>query len=189
VFSKEYATLNLGRVADWIQQGRLDPAREITIKELVTSRCVHRLKDGVKLLADGADQLQSPVKITVSRASEEAVKRIEDLGGSVNTRYYTPSSMRRVLKGEAHPTLRVAEGYTYRLPDPAGRREREFYMDKKKRGYLAHLVKEGESASLYWKRPDSQALQGAGASIGERASKGGAATGAGGKALGENRVW
>lgn len=44
-----------------------------------------------------------------------------------------------------------AMGYTYRLPDPSGRSDIEYYRDEKHRGYLAHEVKEGELPSLYFK--------------------------------------
>lgn len=43
--------LNLDRLQQWIDQGRIDPSRPITMKELHQSRCLHGVKDGVKLLA------------------------------------------------------------------------------------------------------------------------------------------
>lgn len=43
--------LNVDRLQDWIDQGRLDPSKPITMKELNDSRCLHGVKDGVKLLA------------------------------------------------------------------------------------------------------------------------------------------
>lgn len=46
--------------------------------------------------------------------------------------------------------------YQYRLPDPAGRKELEYYRDVKNRGYLSHLVQEGQGASLFWKPPVSE---------------------------------
>ena len=51
VFSLEMSRLNLDRVQTWIDQGRLDPSQRITLKELCASRCLHGIKDGVKLLA------------------------------------------------------------------------------------------------------------------------------------------
>ena len=44
-------TLNVNRLQEWIDQGRLDTSKPITIKELHESRCLHGVKDGVKLLA------------------------------------------------------------------------------------------------------------------------------------------
>ena len=50
-FSLDMAPLNVDRIQSWIDQGRLDPSQPITIKELCSSRCLHGIKDGVKLLA------------------------------------------------------------------------------------------------------------------------------------------
>lgn len=44
--------LNLDKLQSWINQGRIDPSKPITLKELVESRCLHGTpKDGVKILA------------------------------------------------------------------------------------------------------------------------------------------
>lgn len=50
-FEVDMSPLNLDRLQDWIDQGRLDPSKPITVKELHDSRCLHGVKDGVKLLA------------------------------------------------------------------------------------------------------------------------------------------
>jgi len=50
-FSVEMSPLNVDRIQSWIDQGRLDISKPITIKELNESRCLHGIKDGVKLLA------------------------------------------------------------------------------------------------------------------------------------------
>lgn len=49
-FSVNMSKVNLDTIQSWINQGRLDPSRPITLKELVKSRCIHGIKDGVKLL-------------------------------------------------------------------------------------------------------------------------------------------
>jgi large subunit ribosomal protein L15 len=51
------------------------------------------------------DQLTTPIHIVVSRASAEAIARIESLGGTVTTRFYSPTSIQRVLRGDSHPTV------------------------------------------------------------------------------------
>jgi len=43
--------INVDRIQSWIDQGRLDISKPITINELNESRCLHGIKDGVKLLA------------------------------------------------------------------------------------------------------------------------------------------
>lgn len=50
-FSVDMSPLNIDRLQSWIDQGRLDPSKPITMKELNDSRCLHGVKDGVKLLA------------------------------------------------------------------------------------------------------------------------------------------
>ena len=51
-FSAEFSPLNLDRIQTWIDEGRLDTSKPITLKELNDSRCLHGVKaDGVKLLA------------------------------------------------------------------------------------------------------------------------------------------
>lgn len=54
------------------------------------------------------EQLTTPVHIVVSRASAEAIARIEALGGTVTTRFYSPTSIKRVLRGDSHPTISVS---------------------------------------------------------------------------------
>jgi large subunit ribosomal protein L15 len=51
------------------------------------------------------EHLTTPIQIVVSRASEDAIARIESLGGSVTTRFYSPTSIKRVLRGDSHPTI------------------------------------------------------------------------------------
>ena len=103
-FSVDLATVNLSKLASWISQNRIDPTRPITIRELRQSSCVSNVKDGVKLLADGATALPpTPLNITVSRASAAAIAAVEAAGGRVTTRYYTNFAIRQICKGKMHP--------------------------------------------------------------------------------------
>ncbi|GAB7356624.1 hypothetical protein MBLNU459_g7346t1 [Dothideomycetes sp. NU459] len=197
-FSVDMSPLNLNRIQDWINAGRLDPALPITVKELSESRCVHGIKDGVKLLARGATSLSTPVNIVVSRASTAAIEAVERAGGTVTTRYYTKPSISRILKGLTDPihslqsqpmTAAAAEAqaqgevgekkYKYRLPDPASRKDLEYYRDPAHRGYLSYLVEEGHGPSLFFKTPG----------MGRVAAKRIATKGGKTLAKGENRVW
>lgn len=104
-FVVDMTPLNLDRIQNWISQGRIDPSRPITIKELGDSRCINpsNVGDGVKLLARGADKISHPLNIVVSRASKAAINAVESAGGSVLTRYYTPFSIRRIMQGKTDP--------------------------------------------------------------------------------------
>lgn len=168
--------INLNRIQSWIDQGRLDPTKPITLKELCESRCLHGIKDGVKLLGRGKDELKTPINILVSRASASAIEAIEAVGGTVTTRYYTKHSIGRLLKGESEsssvplaitlsedgssPVLDAVaastsqfQPFSYRLPDPTSRKDLEYYRDEAHRGYLSHLVEEGQGPSLFFKTP------------------------------------
>src|ERR1700753_1058156 len=50
-----------------------------------------------------AEQLRTPINIVVSRASAPAIAAVESIGGSVISRYYTPDSIKRILRGDSHP--------------------------------------------------------------------------------------
>lgn len=188
------AKVNLNRIQQWINQGRLDPTQPITLKELNKSRCIHGVKDGVKLLARGKEELKTPINIIVSRASAEAIKFVEKLGGSVITRYYTNFAIRKILKNEMDPInsiqsrimtavrseaegeevgaaiARDAKKYRFRLPDPTSRKHLEYYRDSAHRGYLSHMVEPGHGPSLFFKTPGMSKLLGAGKKTGNKAS-------------------
>ncbi|MCJ1413390.1 YmL10 [Ptychographa xylographoides] len=211
VFSVNMVPLNLARVQSWIDQGRLDPSRPITIKELSDSNCVGQIGDGIKLLAAGADKLRTPINIIVSRASASAIAAVEKAGGNVMTRFYTPFAIKRILRGTTDPinslrsqkimeqededdddddededddgdeddersakaegvtntvsanlmtgttttirSLTRFPGFAHRLPDPTSRKDIEYYRDPAHRGYLSHLVTEGQTPSLFFKVP------------------------------------
>ena len=163
-FSEEMTPLNLDRLQSWIDQGRIDPSRPITIKELGQSRCVCNITDGVKLLSRGSDQLRSPLNVIVSRASAGAISAIERAGGSVTTRFYTPFAIKRILRGKTDPinSLKtpkaegqepVRTGFMARLPDPTSRKDIEYYRDPAHRGYLSYQVAEGQGPSLFFRTP------------------------------------
>ncbi|KAJ5551208.1 Ribosomal protein L15 bacterial-type [Penicillium sp. DV-2018c] len=181
IFSVDMAVVNISRIQDWIDQGRINPNQPITMKELYESKCTSRPIDGLKILGDGADSLKQPIHVVASRVSASAIAAIEAAGGSVTTRYYTPSSIRRILDGETHsflsaawdrasgsealyrlanipvsePNLLVRE-YAYALPDPTKRRDIEYYRDPAHRGYLAHLLRADEGPSLFFKSPEER---------------------------------
>lgn len=161
--------VNLDKLQDWIDQGRIDPKKQITPKELIQSNLVGSIKDGIKLLARGADVLKQPINIIVSRASGAAIDAVEKAGGRIITRYYTKQAIKRLVEGKSintdyplpvgaeHVEPVLAEvrqrGFFYRLPDPTSRWDTEYYRDPAHRGYLSHMLQQGESPSLFFKIP------------------------------------
>ena len=183
-FSVDLSKINLNRIQYWINAGRLDPTQPITLKELTESRCIHSVKDGVKLLARGKEELTSPINIIVSRASADAIDSVEKAGGTVTTRFYSKFAIQKILKGDMDPinslqsritmspesTLgaestaeaMVAEKkrFRYRLPDPTSRKHLEYYRDSAHRGYLSYTVAEGHGPSLFFRTPGTERVGG-----------------------------
>ena len=168
-FSVDMQTLNLSKLQDWVNQGRLDPSKPITIKELRQSRCVSNVKDGVKLLAKGSEDLSAPLNVVISRASAKAIAAVEAAGGSVTTRYYTAFAVRSISQGKMDPIhslqsrINVGEdtpikSFSNRLPDPTSRKDIEYYRDPAHRGYLSHLVPKGHGPSLFFRTPGTSNL-------------------------------
>jgi large subunit ribosomal protein L15 len=51
------SVVNLDRLQSWIDQGRINPSRPITLVELKRSGIVSSVRDGIKLLARVGTQL------------------------------------------------------------------------------------------------------------------------------------
>ncbi|KAF8532842.1 ribosomal protein L18e/L15P [Trichophaea hybrida] len=154
VFSVEMSPLNLDKLQQWIDAGRIDPTKPITFKELLDTRAVHGIKDGVKLLGNGAATFKSPIDITVSRASASAIEAIEKAGGKVTTRFFNKIG----IKSITHPHI---FDEPHRLAGPSSRFDIEYYRDPKHRGYLSgDVVANKESPSLFFKPLDAKPTRG-----------------------------
>ncbi|CAH7670066.1 ribosomal protein L18e/L15P [Phakopsora pachyrhizi] len=95
----EMSPLNLAQLQLWIEQKRIDPTKPITMKELVDSRAVHGIKDGIKLLGKGSEDFNIPnLTIVVSRASKAAIDAIERNNGTIICKFYNRLSLRALLK-------------------------------------------------------------------------------------------
>ena len=81
--AKEFAEVNLWRIADAIAAGKLDAGQPIDAAALKAAGVIRREKDGVKLLGEGT--LSGAINITVYSATAGAMKAVQDAGGSVTT--------------------------------------------------------------------------------------------------------
>jgi large subunit ribosomal protein L15 len=81
IFRKRFNELNLDRIQQAIDAGKLDAAALIDVKALVDAGVLRRAKDGVRLLGGG--KLKAKVEIAVAGASKSAVAAVESAGGSV----------------------------------------------------------------------------------------------------------
>ena len=100
--------VNVGTIQDFIDMGRLphavgqDGSVFLTMKDLVTAGVAtsSSIKHGMKLLANGKERLRTPIQLEISRASEEAIRAIENVGGEVTTVHYNRLALRALLKPE-----------------------------------------------------------------------------------------
>ncbi len=78
---KRFHAVNLGRLQQAVDAGRLDPKQAVTIDALSGAGVLKKARDGVRLLAKG--ELKSKLTIEVSGASKAAVAAVEAAGGVV----------------------------------------------------------------------------------------------------------
>ncbi len=80
-FRKQFAELNLGRLQQAIDAGKLDAGAALNVESLRAAGVVGKSRDGVSLLAKG--EIKSALTVEVARASAAAVAAIEKAGGKV----------------------------------------------------------------------------------------------------------
>jgi len=81
IFRKNYVPVNVGRLQEAVDAGKLDAAQTIDGAALVAAGIVRRERDGIRLLAKG--ELTIKLTLTVAGASEKAIQVVEAAGGSV----------------------------------------------------------------------------------------------------------
>ena len=81
IFRKEYNEVNLGRVQQAIDAGKLDASATIDVEALIKAGVLRRALNGVRLLGSG--EIKAKVAFTVGGASKSAVAAVEKAGGSV----------------------------------------------------------------------------------------------------------
>ncbi len=82
LFGRELNEVNLGRIQQAVEAGKLDAKGAVTVEALVAAGVITRqAKDGVKILGNG--ELKTKLAFEVTAASKSAVAAIEKAGGSV----------------------------------------------------------------------------------------------------------
>ena len=80
-FAKKLNEVNLGRIQEAVDAGKLDAAAAVTVDALVAAGVLAKARDGVKVL--GAGELKAKLAFEVAGASKSAREAIERAGGSV----------------------------------------------------------------------------------------------------------
>ncbi|MBY5797033.1 50S ribosomal protein L15 [Rhizobium leguminosarum] len=81
IFSSDFVVVSLARIQTAIDAGKLDAKTTVDAAALKAAGVVRRVKDGVRVLADG--EIKAKITIVVAGASKPAVEKIEKAGGTV----------------------------------------------------------------------------------------------------------
>ncbi|MBV9812728.1 MAG: 50S ribosomal protein L15, partial [Acetobacteraceae bacterium] len=81
IFQKDFKVVNLGRLQQAFDAGKLKSEGTLDGAALVAAGVVRRLGDGVRLLAQG--ELRAAITIEVAGASKAAIEAVEKAGGKV----------------------------------------------------------------------------------------------------------
>jgi large subunit ribosomal protein L15 len=90
ILAKDFNEVNLGRIQQAIDAGKLDPAATIDVAALVKAGVLRRAKDGVRLL--GVGELTVKAAFAVAGASKSATQAVEKAGGSVQVLSSKPAT-------------------------------------------------------------------------------------------------
>jgi large subunit ribosomal protein L15 len=81
VFAKDFNIVSLARIQAAVDAKKLDANETVTAEALVKAGVIRRVRDGVRLLADG--ELKAKLSFDVAGASKAALDKVEKAGGSV----------------------------------------------------------------------------------------------------------
>jgi len=87
--ARQYVEVNLWRIEQAIEAGKLDAKQPIDAPALVAAGVLRREKDGVKLLGGG--ELKAKLDISVYHASASAKAAVEKAGGTLTTSRKAPA--------------------------------------------------------------------------------------------------
>lgn len=90
--------LNLAKLRYFIEKGRLDVNYPITQRHLKDSKCVTRIKNGVKLFNVNNYPFPFKIDIEVAGADQSSIDAIKRVGGSVTVVYLERVGLRAHLK-------------------------------------------------------------------------------------------
>jgi large subunit ribosomal protein L15 len=81
-FDTNYATINLGELQYFVDAGRIDAKKPVTLESLMAAKIIKRRENGLKVLGTG--ELKASLTIEATAASASAQEKVKKAGGSVN---------------------------------------------------------------------------------------------------------
>ncbi len=81
IFRKAFRVVNLGRLQEAVDAGRLDASKVVDAAAIVAAGVVKNPRDGIRVLAKG--ELKAKLDIAAAGASKAAIEAVEKAGGTV----------------------------------------------------------------------------------------------------------
>eukprot|EP00501_MAST-03F_sp_TOSAG23-6_P001778 GSMAST32.ASY1.ANO1.1856.1 assembled CDS len=124
-FAKPMNELNINTLQRFIDEGRIDTSKPITMKELYECNIVGKIKY--------VGKLNTSITIEVSKASQSAIKAVENAGGRIVCAYYNDLGIRALTR----PDKFLAKGK--QIPKRARPKPKimPYYTSFRNRGYLS----------------------------------------------------
>ena len=82
VFRKDYIEVNLGRLQEAIDAGKLNPEKPVDSAAMLAAGVISKLRDGVRILGKG-ELTSKKVEIHAVGASKAAIAAVEKSGGKI----------------------------------------------------------------------------------------------------------
>ncbi len=84
IFALKFVEVNVGRLQEAIDAGKIDAKKPINEELLVAAGLARRIRDGIRLLGKG--QIKTKVSLEITGATQSAIAAVEKAGGTVKVK-------------------------------------------------------------------------------------------------------
>jgi large subunit ribosomal protein L15 len=123
IFRTQYHVVNVGRLQEAVDAGRLAPGATVDSAALVAAGILRRARHGVRLLAKG--ELKAALTLSVAGASRAAIDAVERAGGKVVLPEGKAPPPVKGAKAKAAEKAAAAKPAPEAAPEPAAKPKKE----------------------------------------------------------------
>ncbi|CAD1808897.1 ribosomal protein L15 [Candida parapsilosis] len=134
--AKAYHEVNLSKIQDFWNTGRIPLKDGDTLTIKIMKECgiiTGSLKDGVKILGKSTTDYSVPLNIEASKATDQAIEKIESANMSFTARYFSRLGLRAFVNPNY---FLLRKGYVPLQARPTSQKDIQYYSNPDKRGYL-----------------------------------------------------
>ena len=101
IFKKHFNSINLIQIQNLIDKKKISSKEEITEELLLKKKIIKKKLSGIKILGRG--DIKSKIIIQAQKASKNAVKKVEKIGGKINIIKITNNNLKKNKNLEKEP--------------------------------------------------------------------------------------